>query len=147
MEPEINFEIIWVNNYYNGPLSGVCHHQDDFYWFSCNNLAEIMTSSDYDKEKRKFSLYKLSEEEREHLAQEQQRFEETIGKFATYTLSEEERSLPKYFKQNSSDNIPYDAAVFQVNFKIDREKRKPNATISGASFVKYFDFEDENEDE
>jgi hypothetical protein len=77
---ELDATILWVSDYYDGPLSGMCLVNEQLCWFQ----VDPETVNEYDPETdewlpRRYFIYELSDCEARKLATEHFRFELYVG--------------------------------------------------------------------
>lgn len=82
-----DLQMIWHSGYHDGPLSGMAEYNGELVWFQCNwthpPIEEIHNIIETDAHRR-YTLYRLSDEDREELCHRHQLFQEMVGYHADH---------------------------------------------------------------
>lgn len=94
--------LVWHENYWDGPLSGIALFNNEYVWFDCIEEDDIGD--------RKFAIYKMSDKFREEKFKRHQHFQQAVGYHCDHDPNvykpfghKDEKKFREYYDTNYQD--------------------------------------------
>jgi len=75
LAPEIEVVFLWHNDWWDGPLAGMCKYKDQMYWYHCHHENHKKNAKYW----RKYGVFKLTPEQLEEEIKWHKLFVEKVG--------------------------------------------------------------------
>lgn len=105
--------MLWYDNYYDGPLSGMAEFNDNRVWFNCIEME------DNPFQMRRFALYKMSDDELAYEEKWHTLFNKLVGYHCDYGIDDNDR--PKTTQEQHDE-------YFRLADEEDRHEKKKDYT-------------------
>ena len=89
-------EIIWLNDYYDGPMSGILRFNEELFWFDATQFCDTWEESGWH---RRFGIVRLSKKELSKEMEVHEDFERYVGLHNSFV----HLKPPPKFEKNKQD--------------------------------------------
>lgn len=116
MENELKVEVLWVKDWYDGPLYGICEYQGRMFYF------DVFDQSDFDTKPgwyRKYYVYNLSDSEIAHEVEYQSRYCESVGNNYDFRVPYSERIV--HPEEKWPEFLNWEKQYPEVDYRLNHE--------------------------